>query len=741
MKYLFRMDNMASRSRMYGMIWIIMAMLCMAEQQDDHNESVIIKDKGLILKRDGWIGLDVGVKLMSVFLKFQNPYRDYHPCYDGCGLPLNELTSTYSSKKDTCVKKRIVYDEQSVKPDYSHQYESHNDEQDEIDCIYRCIKTPECNYWSKRKQDTEVTCDLWNNDPVIQTGFKLGSSGHISCLIGSNRTNYCYEKQSTEAKLFQQINENYVSKIWQEKLLELGDRENKKRTKRGVGTVLFGVLSFAAAGYSTYQTWNMKKHVDELQKEFTEFKQTQIERYQEEVIFRKKTIQIIQQLQSETQEQLRNLDCKNRELTFQAIYKYKMNLWIRLLDQVITGSSIKGERDITANIVKPEWALKLIREDGSLNSSLMMNNPSLFYKLSSQHIVDANFDGKQVNVHLILRVPIIKQNQITPLYTVHQVGLYAKQCMNLKLPRNIYKHEGKYMLPNSLDNCETLGSLKLCNKANTAISFAATECLNGDLTQCEMTPDDCDTKFIESMSGILVRTNDKIRAIPKNGSRMMTIVSKPKNPEISYISFNEYDSIIFDDMLFTSPDEPALEEVINIPIDPAWENFTRAEGDMMIPLNVSELNDLIGKTQAFLYGEEVEHLTKILAWISMALWIAYFTKLLFGCIMKACRSKMEVWIAAKELEESGIFDVENKEYKTRLLGLIKNKLTKKTKRNQKIKMSSLTGSHASLKTPRRKSDRSETSVEGNAYTALLPTESQLSDSGDDIRRDIERKER
>lgn len=202
----------------------------------------------------------------------------------------------------------------------------------------------------------------------------------------------------------------------------------------------------------------------------------------------------------------------------------------------------------------------LIKKHPKLNNSIYRNHPSLIYTASTVTLAQASSaeDPSSVAVHLILNIPILREQNIYHYYRVEQTGITQdNSCWKMDVPRNIYikptSNGTKYFSLDEMPCDKTDESLvRICSIEDyiegrqEKKSFLEVACLNGELTSCQPIKIGCKESSVYSTHGLMTRSDNRltgVNRIPLKG-KTVTVWEPENNPtRTMYWSWKDFKSV------------------------------------------------------------------------------------------------------------------------------------------------------------------------------------------------------
>ena len=210
-------------------------------------------------------------------------------------------------------------------------------------------------------------------------------------------------------------------RVW--KKLEDAVQAQHSRKKRGLGAVLAGGLVIIT-GFTAYEQIMISSHIKSMRKELLNFKNEQVQFNKLQLKFNRKILKIYKVLENQMSDKIRDLECMVATTVTAIVNNRRFIEWKAYIDMVfkdiISGT---GEGRISPALITKDNVKMILEENSTLNTSAMRDHPTMIYEFGKMYVAKTNVDTDSFNAHLILKVPILKSEEIYPLYDVHHTGI------------------------------------------------------------------------------------------------------------------------------------------------------------------------------------------------------------------------------------------------------------------------------------------------------------------------------
>ena len=543
---------------------------------------------GIALEKHGFLLDETNEAFASVFLKIPNPAKDYSKCRAGCVQSKTELHAwARRCKASTDV---TFLNEQNKITQFTIDDKVYQNSMERLGiCLLNCLRFSNCKSFETRKNGR--TCIL-RNATISATKSSSGSMLYDLHCLGEDRETVCESFLANDElnNILQTQNEEFVNNSWNEYTSLLIDSNHTRR--RRSAELAIPVLSSLAVGLSVYESFRLSSHVKKLDKDFHKFKSEQIQFNKEVIRFEENILKIYRGLEREEQAALTRIECKISSVAFGIMNNQRLMRWKSYLEN-IWRDLLRGEGSgsLSPIIFKKQNLEKLLQNSPQLIDTIYHHDLNLIYRLSKMIVVSAHREGQDhFNVHVVLKVPIIKVASLRPVYRVLHVGLrFGDNCVRLKLPKLAVEHNDTYY---SLQNptCQDRRGLQICRQQlNNEQNLLP--CVSSDTT-CEPELVECKDNIIQTFSGVLVFTDKKIKA-----SRVDNInffVNQETNEHgVAYFPYSDFYNLLIGNELIPGLQTPAATFNISFGDPEKWLTKLHNQSIDLGKQNISSLSSIV----------------------------------------------------------------------------------------------------------------------------------------------------
>jgi hypothetical protein len=560
----------------------------------DKEEIWVNEDLGTMLISKGLLLADQRSAYVSTFVKVPNPLSNVNLCNVGCGRAMEVLDIRMTGRE--CNEGRFMKGKDKVSDTVIKVIEYDQEVSDgvaksryiQVWCFLECLREDECQAFGVNDE----LCLLrsrklgWNE---LEENKACGE-WDLDCLTNSNRTRICEEFIARDPInfLMHQENKKFVEGNWK-MLNQLIESSDKGRSKRSVMSMIGGgVLGFLATGFSFFEMQELKDHVEKLRVDYNEFKGKQMSFNRDQVMFNKKILMIYKGLERETQREIKNLHCQVNSLGFHILNMRRLLEWKDYLFQLykdILGGGMVGS--ISTLIFTKDNIETIVKETALLHGTIYEEDPILAYRLGKMSIVQNSITEDDFIVHVVLKLPIIRREELKVIFEVKQTGVkhMGMACATYDLPRNVYRHEGRFYVLDS-PMCSPVANIKLCT-ASLNSTVREMPCIT-DKERCDVIVEKCRTRIIQSVGGLLVRSDEEIRAAtikhPDTFER-----EKPTANTVMFYNYSEFSDVLVGPVKIRGIQSTTLERVVKLSSPKVWLENLKNHTAKMMKQNVSQL--------------------------------------------------------------------------------------------------------------------------------------------------------
>jgi hypothetical protein len=206
------------------------------------------------------------------------------------------------------------------------------------------------------------------------------------------------------------------------------------------------------------------------------------------------------------------------------------------------------------------------------------------------YIADKSICQGSFCVHVVLKLPIIKKDGLNIMFDVQQTGIrHGEMCARYNLPENVYRSQGKFYSLGS-PMCNTISNLRICTNSING-SRAEMPCVTNQ-EGCVPVAEPCETKIIQSSAGVLVRTNEDIRAStvgdPDTYDR-----EKTGSNGVAWFNYSQIQDILVGRFKIKGLRTTTLERVIELENPKEWLDNILSDTKVLARQNLTKLWDIV----------------------------------------------------------------------------------------------------------------------------------------------------
>ena len=585
-------------------IYILSVTMCEAIFE----EEVLVKEnQGIMLQPTGVIVRGTQASYVSSFIRIENPIKTRNYCTMGCGVRMSDILNLvrltecqYNENKvamNATAYREIFIEGNDTTKGLDKDYDNH------AKCVQRCLKDLRCKAYGTEQKTNGMLCKL--RDKEVTMYKTLMHSREVTmdeCLV-PNRQRFCKERQDNMTKLMALENEKYVNRTWEELNRFINkEKEEKTRKRRSLGTVL-PILGALATGYSIYEIKKLQSHMDEYKKKFEVFKAKEIEFDQQVTKFEGSTLQMFKALENEMEETILQVECKIKTLVYQLLENRRLTSWEHKL-QTIYKDIISGnvEGSISATLFNITDIEILLNNTEMLNDTIYHKKPELLYRIGQAHVAGHDIIGKYFNIHIVIKIPVIKTNSFAMVYDILQSGMTRKtedeiSCFKWDIPDTIFKEKERYYKIPDRTVCTDRYGLKLC-MVKTANITDEVPCLR-NIKSCEIIKTDCKTNIKQSTTGVMVKTDEPVSVVLQTNKKITKSIEKSENG-VYFLPFKKYYQIMIGQQNIYSLEKPAEVKMIDLEDRDEWETWLDQEIFEMNKIDMTKSIDILTKQQSII---------------------------------------------------------------------------------------------------------------------------------------------
>ena len=563
------------------------------------NEEIYVNEElGTILISKGLLLADQRSAYISSFIRVPNPLADVNLCNLGCGqgsVTLDKYLMAAGCKvgagktgldkvADTVIQ-GIEYEPREEGVSGGRALESW--------CLLECLRSNKCKAFGVKEGSL-----CWLRSRAL-THYELkdqvGSAEvDLACVVKNNRTKVCEEllKEDSMNYLMTQDNERFVREHWESINQLIKNSEGTMRRKRSIiGTLAGASIGFLATGFSFFEMNKLGDHVDKLRAEYNDFRERQVKFDKDQIEFNKEVLKIYKGLERETQKEIRRLHCGVSSLGFHILNMRRLMEWKDFLYQLykdVLGGAMVGS--ISTVIFTKENMRTVIKETELLKGTIYEENPTLAYRLGTMSIVEKSIREDRFVIHVVLKLPIIKREELKVVFEVQQTGVrHGEAGVRYNLPRNVYKNEGKFYVLES-PMCSMISNIRLCTSSINS-TFTEMPCIS-DKGSCVGTLEKCSTNIKQSMGGVLVRSQEPIRAAVLGDPNTFD-PEQPRANSVTFFNYSRYGDVLVGKVKIRGIRSATLDKVVKLSNPTQWLEEIRNDTRKLTKQNITRLTKII----------------------------------------------------------------------------------------------------------------------------------------------------
>ena len=292
-------------------------------------------------------------------------------------------------------------------------------------------------------------------------------------------------------------------------LKKIGD--SHKTEKRSLTNSIPLIGSMLMGGLFMWETHKVSNHLQQVEGKFQNFKESSEAFNKETIKFENDIVKMVHTLDNKYDSYINRLDCTLRHSTL-------LNLWIdtaltdwtvkldSLFKNVMEGS-LSGKPMST--IVTRALLNEIINTNELLNVSAYKYHPQWALQSSILTMVDAVEVNNTYMIHYLLALPLFHEEHLHSIYDVRHTTFKANDtCLLPKVPKQVMKI-GKNYFPFDIESAERKGQFYFTMEINPNINDIFDEqmatCINNISSTCTLKPTLCETNFIYTRAGLLIR--------------------------------------------------------------------------------------------------------------------------------------------------------------------------------------------------------------------------------------------
>ena len=575
----------------------------------DDEEVYVNKELGILMTSKGYMVDDGRVTMVSTFVRVPNPLSEDDICELGCAEDAKILSSWLSRAE--CAEgsvdkkgKMSVMGTVIRVTKLGQEWPSLRAASEK--CLLECLRERRCEAFGVEGESGNRVCKLRERILTDQETFSKTGCVEFSlkCLVGNNRTHACEEvlKEDKVNFLMVQEDRNFVQKHWRmvNSMMEDGGEVEKQKRDGLLGTVIGGAMGFLATGFSFKEVKQLKDHMNKFAGNYNEFKNRQLQFNREQVKFNENVLEIMERMEHHIKKELVSVQCKINNLGFYLLNTRRLLEWKSYLYQLykdVLGGAAVGP--ISQVIFTKDNIRRIVSNTDLLRDTIYERNPSVAYRLGTMYIADKSECEEGFCVHVVIKLPIVKENDLKMVFNVQQVGVKQDgRCKKYQLPQTVYRDQGKFMALHP-ESCSTnqMTFLKMCI-AN--VSREEMPCIT-DHSRCRAVLEECETRIAQSSGGLLVRAEEEIRIIRRRGPETYERVTSLPG-EVIWLNSSHVKMIAVGEKTVKGWKNPVFEKTVDLQNSRKWLETLRNSTRHSFDQSFAEVEEIIGSQKKLFDG-------------------------------------------------------------------------------------------------------------------------------------------
>ena len=197
-------------------------------------------------------------------------------------------------------------------------------------------------------------------------------------------------------------------------------------------------------------------------------------------------------------------------------------------------------------------------------------------------------------VHVVLKLPIIKREELRVLFEVKQTGVkHGNGCIKYKLPKAVYRQGNNFYVLDS-PMCSMVANVQLC-LASINSTVLKMPCVT-DLEGCEVEVEQCKTEIVQSVGGLLVRSDEEVRTSTLRQPDVFER-EKPSDNTVMFYNYSEFADVLVGAVKIRGIQSATLESIVKLPSPKNWLKVLEERTEVKLRQNVSLLVETIERQE------------------------------------------------------------------------------------------------------------------------------------------------
>jgi hypothetical protein len=372
------------------------------------------------------------------------------------------------------------------------------------------------------------------------------SRGRFRCTHPTGY-NFTHSRGHWTQQHLREITEEYVAEYKLVRSSFSSQLTEQGRRPRRFAAFLAAGLSLLTSAFTGVSTYTLSKHISDLRHQFNNFK-TDLSSLRGDLIkVHEGVLLMFDEFSTQLEHKLSYLSCELQKDIHELASMEMTTRWEVQLDKVfrlqksgvITGQLTPGDLPL-------EHVKHLIANHKELQPLVYGRDPARMYSLVEVALVNANITGDSLNVHLVLHIPRVTDDNTWPLLEVSQVGVSTgDECFNIK------HSELAVMINGELKQLEKEHCTILSNHLSTCMMQETSKLLPScllNLQNCTLERKRCGPKTLYDAKGLMV-----VGAQVFTISKQQEITTRRTSLKPAFYPWEEYVQIQVEGITFEAP--------------------------------------------------------------------------------------------------------------------------------------------------------------------------------------------
>ena len=442
----------------------------------------------------------------------------------------------------------------------------------------------------------------------------------MTCMIKSTAFNGCQWRGSDSSGLIKERLEADIDEFWTNLVTQFSEVDSTtiyrgRRSKRQLGLIIGagGLITGAiATGLSWYSNKKLQTTVNRMKGEFRDFV-SEVHTFEMNVLETERNLlKLVDRLDNKVEQVYKKSMCEIGLLQLGLLQAQEVNRFKEKIREVVRPLDLgKTTGHFTPRLLNVSLVRKLVQQHPRLNNSEYAIRPSLVYATSLIKLAEltSTKDQDSIAVHLVLSIPVLKNETIFNYYSVAQTGFSGNgSCWEFDLPKFVFLREadsGKTYYNLDKIPCDSSNDLfKFCSVSSvpaseTKRSFLKVGCLTGNLEECSLTKVKCREKSIYTIHGLLTRADSDLQGVYRTvtqGSKVEVWKPQEGSRNTKYWSWKIFESVDLSEGIAIASDYTEDIAVCNVTNQERWWSLIKSSHERLLKMNLTEVEGRINKT-------------------------------------------------------------------------------------------------------------------------------------------------